>query len=1141
MMPSYATLFLRSMAVIVALATPSWAAAQSQPASQAAPSSEGDHPPIPVTFKLDEPGFVTLVIEDANGNRVKNLIGETQFAAGLHTVWWDGMDESGIVRLTPNFLYRVQGKRVSPGTYAVRGLTRKGIDLRYEMTVNCPGRTPWETEDRSGAWLADHSPQTSVLFLPDGSPHGKGPQMLLGSSVAEGGSSLAWVDMDGNKLYGSKASGWQGAHDLARDSGSDARKDMSAYSVFYNNGVHLFGLAADGNAILLYRHDSNTEYKRDDQNKLSLAVYNGMAVISLPPENKLLLVDLKAAGAKGGLAAKLMASLDLPAPAGVLADAAGKALAVSGVQVVSLDVDWSGGKLSLGKPIITDGLEDPHKLTLDKQGNLYVSDWGNSQQVKVFGPQGKLIKAFGKAGPLQVGPYDPNGMTQPNGIALSADGRLWVAECSYLPKRMSIWSPEGKLLQSFIGPSPYAGGGILDSKDKTRFYFAPHSGSLEFALDWDKGTYELKNVLFRPNTGRLEIHDKDNSCQTPHLAVYADGRQYMSNIYNENDGPSAAGIWQVLNGQAKLVAAVGNVRTWSVVDELVMKDNWLASHLPEGVKMNPVTINGKVIPLFNRQVGAEKPQRVNLMFAWSDLNNDEKVQLDEMTFTWANHPAGGFVVGDGLTVTAAMGEQLAPTGFTDVGVPVFDAAQVKRLVSDKLEFATANRQPVVGNDGWLVVTGGPIEGFKDGQKKWIYHSQWPTGMSKGHSPKPQFGGQLLNTMDLLGPAVRPTAGEGGDLWAINGDYGDLFMLTTDGLFVATLFKDTRLAGSPYWPNPAVRNMLLNDCTLLAECYYPTMMQTSDGKVYLQAGKNRSSIVRVDGLESIRRLKAPDLVLTPQTLQQAKDYVDRAEEQRQKSVEDKPLLVKILKQPPVIDGNLSDWARADWVQVDDKTTAAVAVDGNCLYAAFRTQYDLPLDNLPDSIQTIFKGGEALDLMIGADPNADANRKAPAAGDVRVTLTRIKKAKAAVLFRAVVAGAKDPTVYESPVGKCSIDQVEDIAPAVQIEGQTRSEKKSTYDIRKYYEYEVSVPLSALGLKPVDGMTIRGDIGILRGRPGLTGERLYWHNKAAGQTADLPTEARLTPNLWGIWKFIADGNAPSKPAPPNSPVKKDNLQLE
>ncbi len=69
-----------------------------------------------------------------------------------------------------------------------------------------------------------------------------------------------------------------------------------------------------------------------------------------------------------------------------------------------------------------------------------------------------------------------------------------------------------------------------------------------------------------------------------------------------------------------------------------------------------------------------------------------------------------------------------------------------------------------------------------------------------------------------------------------------------------------------------------------------------------------------------------------------------------------------------------------------------------------------------------------------------------------------------------------------------------------------------------YELSVPLAALGLKPSAGLTVKGDLGLLRGNGFQTMQRVYWSNKATGITADVPSEAELTPQLWGRWEFVA-----------------------
>ena len=68
----------------------------------------------------------------------------------------------------------------------------------------------------------------------------------------------------------------------------------------------------------------------------------------------------------------------------------------------------------------------------------------------------------------------------------------------------------------------------------------------------------------------------------------------------------------------------------------------------------------------------------------------------------------------------------------------------------------------------------------------------------------------------------------------------------------------------------------------------------------------------------------------------------------------------------------------------------------------------------------------------------------------------------------------------------------------------------------DYELSIPLKTLGLKPKAGEAIRGDVGVLRGDGFQTLQRSYWSNKATGLTSDVPSEAMLTPHLWGKWEF-------------------------
>ena len=72
-----------------------------------------------------------------------------------------------------------------------------------------------------------------------------------------------------------------------------------------------------------------------------------------------------------------------------------------------------------------------------------------------------------------------------------------------------------------------------------------------------------------------------------------------------------------------------------------------------------------------------------------------------------------------------------------------------------------------------------------------------------------------------------------------------------------------------------------------------------------------------------------------------------------------------------------------------------------------------------------------------------------------------------------------------------------------------------------YELSIPLVLLGVAPKDGQIIGGDLGVLAGNGSATEQRLYWSNKSTTVVVDAPTEAMLTPTLWGEMAFKSMDN--------------------
>ncbi|MES2572121.1 MAG: hypothetical protein V4710_18950, partial [Verrucomicrobiota bacterium] len=221
--------------------------------------------------------------------------------------------------------------------------------------------------------------------------------------------------------------------------------------------------------------------------------------------------------------------------------------------------------------------------------------------------------------------------------------------------------------------------------------------------------------------------------------------------------------------------------------------------------------------------------------------------------------------------------------------------------------------------------------------------------------------------------------------------------------------------------------------------------------------------------------------------------------------------------------------AEWAVIDRRGTAAnfdsdsrpydvtgaLSIAGGRLYAAFRTQEPELLKNSGETATAPFKTGGCLDLMIGAAAgNADPKRTRPIAGDQRLLITQVKGKTVALLYRAVVPGTREPVPFSSPWRTITIDRVDDVSADVELAVAVDKEAKGKGSTACY---EISLPLARLGLDSLaDGQSIKGDIGILRGNGFQTFQRVYWNNKATGITADVPSEAELTPALWGQWLF-------------------------
>jgi hypothetical protein len=1070
-------------------------------------STREEPPPIPVTFTLPEAGVVTLVIDDIKNNRVRNLVSETPFPAGRNTAWWDGCDD--LLRdpqAARHGVYHIPTRFVAPGAYKVRGLWHKPMKLHYEFSIYNAGKPAWPTADNTGCWLTTHTPPTSMAVVPgDRTADGK-PLIFMGAFVAEGGHGLQWLHEDGTKLGGQHWVGghWTGAPTLAVDLGPGAVTDHLCYvGSIWEGELRLTAKTRELKDEPIFKEKLGVDPKEKKVDTTSIlhgfdggdkvyvlggiAARDGRLVFSLVRQNKLVVVDIKEG--------KIISSIPLPNPRGVNFDDQGRLLAFSGKKFVRFAV------LS-AKPetLIAEELDDPRHITVDAKGRFFITDRANSHQVKIFSPAGKQIGSIGKSGTPAVGPYDPLQMNNPNGLAVDTQGRVWVAECDNYPRRVSVWIADGELVQAFYGPTEYGGGGVLDPQDRTRFFYK----GMEFKLDWKAGTDSLVRVFHRPDP-LLSAHYGPYSPDTPLYPVAQKGRRYFTSCYTHTPthGDDVAFIWLDVEKQARLVAALGNAHSWFVLRKAEFHSRW-----PKGTKPQE-----------------ERPRPEDAAaFAWTDANNDGYPQPAEVQFVKASC-RGVTVMNDLSIVVSRLDKRNTrfPATFDDAGMPRYALTKSESLgIAGGHSPSSGGNQSLTEPGGWTINTNAsePFSPYSLGGKfksepRWSYPSSWPGLHASHEAAVPDRPGMVVGHTRLLGGWIQ---GKAGPMFCLNGNMGNMYLITADGLFVSTLFHDIRLR--PNWAAPvAVRNMDVTDVSLHDENFWPSITQTADGKVFLVDG-GRTSLVRIDGLNTLSRLPEQTITITTDELQRARDWFTRTEEQRQRQRGSGIISVPLRKTAPQVDGQLDDWpATTDWAFIDHRgikanfnsnsrpyeVSAAVALTDTYLYAAWRTTEKDLLNNSGETPIAPFKHGGCLDLMLATDPMAEPDRNSPVPGDQRLLITRIKGQTRALLYRANVPGVKEPVAFSSPWRTITIDVVEDVSEHVTLSTDNQG------------NFEISVPLAVLHWQPKSGEIYRADLGVLRGANGQTTQRIYWTNKATAITADIPSEAELTPKLWGKWRIV------------------------
>jgi len=1024
--------------------------------------------PVQIAYDLPAEARVTVAIDDANGRRVRNLAAALPRKAGRNVEEWDGLDDNG--------------KLVEPGEYAFKGLYHPGIHVNWTMSFCNPGNPTWGTPDGRGAFYGDHTnPQAAAAG---------GSYVALACPMGEAGQHLIGCDLSGQRLWGlANRAAFDGVHiSLATDGnilwvGNESRKS-TIYRVNIATGKYapwkqtardpsgkeypVLDLPAGDEAFDAKPEDATGPYSAKPRplNLLAVAYRDGVLAACLTVEGKIKLLDAETG--------KLKSVLSVPQPRSVTIDADGSLIVLSEGKLLRLTAD---GK---GTPFTAEVFPDAYSLAIDAQRNVYLSVRGADQNVKVFSPDGKVLREIGKRGGRpNHGPWDENGMRNPAQIAIDSQGRLWVMEEAGNPKRTSVWGLDGKFLKDFIGTTGYAAAGAINPYDPTMGF----AESTVFKIDLEKGSWRpVYSIGGRGSPDEIfppQVHNITSR------VVVRDGRTY---VFTSDSA----------RGSAEVHCTMLDGKDWRSASHTGVVRSEKAG--------GPATYNH---PVFQGHEGQ--------VYAWSDRNGDGLVQADEMTFATASIdgkpvPFRSYYWGqlpdpEGTIIYLASGGgalyRFPITGTTACGAPVYDVANPRIVRVDAGFTGNGEGMTIGGAGGRVYLNQSPLTAIgTDGKVLGTYPSRH-VSVHGSHTATAARPGYVIGPSSFLGTV--DIGGAVGEVFYLNGNLGENYLFTHDCLFIQSLFKDTR--GWFETPEKAVRGMSFDATTAGGESFGGNFVRTPDGKCFLTLGGTDARVIEVTGLEKIKRFTGR-FTFTPQQYLAAQQL---AQEKAAKATKPKVYTVVKAAEPPKIDGKSDDWP-----ELKDNAKALVEIQESAQRRYGRVQVRYDADNLylawrvfapgnrmrnaGQDDKLLFKTGDCVDLMLGP---ADAKG---GAGNLRLLLTVMAGRPAAILYEKAVPGTaeKDRIPFSSPWRTIYFDRV----------GKAAEVKLAAGQIDGGYFVEAAVPWSILGVAPKSGLKLRGDFGVLFADSGgtQTVSRQYWCNKATGLVNDVPGEADLAPNLWG-----------------------------
>jgi sugar lactone lactonase YvrE len=395
----------------------------------------------PITFAVEEDGYVSLNLFRADGTVARQLLAAAFYTKGTHEVRWDGLGTMSV---------RVPGKPLEPGEYTWGGLWQPGVSLTLRGWCGSSSATPW-----GNVWGADHGDPCAAaadderVYLGWGGGEGAKPLLACNPN-----GDILWKQIRGGIASASLVAAAEGTVYVWNEVGQYAPRSL--YRVDAKTGGYTTWEASGSTDLSLrevFTGDTNAPNSPG-----SLCAGKGMVFLGFGGLGKVAVVDAKTG--------KTLRMLDVPKVGDIELGPDGWLYAVSynekGCHIVA--VDPQNGKTRTVGQVPLQGKDWVRALAVDKDGELYCGITGERHYVQVLDKTGKVTRTIGvKEGRRLNGPWQQEGMFQVSALAVDGKGQLWVTEQDGQPRRVSVWDPKsGAFLKEFFGSATYGaiGGGI---------------------------------------------------------------------------------------------------------------------------------------------------------------------------------------------------------------------------------------------------------------------------------------------------------------------------------------------------------------------------------------------------------------------------------------------------------------------------------------------------------------------------------------------------------------------------------------------------------------------------------------------------------------------------------------------------------